>query len=93
MLIVTIDLISGAYTPSQKRNLIHRVNEAVLEIEGEIMRDQVSVKINEINSGEWAVGGRPVEGRSLTNRPDDSTGTTGRGHPIDRLTNFGKKGI
>ncbi len=60
MLIVTIDLIHGVYSPSQKRNLIHRVTEAAVEVEGEAMRNQIFVKMNEVSPDGWAVGGTPL---------------------------------
>jgi 4-oxalocrotonate tautomerase len=80
VLIVTIDMISGVYSPSQKRNLFHRITEAAVEVEGEAMREQIFVKLNEVSSANWAIGGLPMElgeaenmlGRSSGDALDDA---------------------
>ena len=61
MLILTIDLIHNSHTSSEKRNLIHRLTEAAVEVEGEAMRDRIFVKMNTIRPSDWAVGGLPLE--------------------------------
>lgn len=57
MPLVTIDVIKDVFTPAQKRDMIHRVTEAMIEVEGENMRPVTWVKINEIAGGDWAIGG------------------------------------
>jgi 4-oxalocrotonate tautomerase len=56
MALVTIDVVKGVFTPEQKKEMIERVTEAMLSVEGEAMRKVVWVKLNEIDH--WAVGGR-----------------------------------
>ncbi|MEO1243367.1 MAG: tautomerase family protein [Pseudomonadota bacterium] len=58
MPLVTIDVIKDVFTPTQKRDLIDKVTEAMIEVEGENMRQVTWVKINEIASGDWAIGGK-----------------------------------
>ncbi len=62
MLLVTVDLVNGEYTPDEKRLLIDLMTEAAVQIEGELMRSHIIVKINESIPGNWAVGGVPVNG-------------------------------
>lgn len=57
---VDIHIIKDVFTPSQKRALIERVTDAVVSVEGENMRGVTWVKINEVNSGDWAIGGKPL---------------------------------
>ena len=57
---VTIDVIKDVFTPQQKRDLIHKVTEAMVEVEGENMRGVTWVRINEFESGDWAIGGKPL---------------------------------
>lgn len=58
MPIVTIKLVRGALTADQKADLIHRVTDAVVAVEGDALRPGVSVLIEEsVNDGEWGVGG------------------------------------
>jgi len=58
MPLVTIDVIKDVFTPAQKRDLIERVTEAMIAVEGENMRPVTWVLINEIAEGDWAIGGK-----------------------------------
>jgi 4-oxalocrotonate tautomerase len=57
---VTIDVIKDVFTPEQKRKLITKVTEAMIEVEGEGMRPVTWVRIQEFESGDWAVGGKAL---------------------------------
>ena len=58
MPLVTIDVIKNVFTPQQKEQLIEKVTAAMLEVEGENMRPVTWVRINEFESGDWAIGGQ-----------------------------------
>ena len=58
MPLVTIDVIKDVFTPAQKRDLIEKVTDAVVAVEGENLRQVTWVKINEIASGDWGIGGQ-----------------------------------
>jgi len=58
MPLVTIDVIKDVFTPDQKHDLIDKVTEAMIAVEGENMRQVTWVKINEIAGGDWAIGGQ-----------------------------------
>jgi 4-oxalocrotonate tautomerase len=60
MPLVTIDVIKDVFTPNQKRDLIEKVTDAMVAVEGENLRQVTWVKINEIASGDWAIGGQPL---------------------------------
>jgi 4-oxalocrotonate tautomerase len=60
MPLVTIDLIKDVFTPQQKRALIDKVTEAMIAVEGENMRSVTWVRIQEFESGDWAIGGRAL---------------------------------
>lgn len=60
MPLVTIDVIKNVFTPTQKQALIEKVTEAMIAVEGENMRPVTWVKINEIEQGDWAIGGKPL---------------------------------
>ena len=55
-----IKLIEGVFSKEQKARLIEKITEAIVEVEGEGMRDVTWVVIEEVKSGDWAIGGRPV---------------------------------
>ena len=60
MPLVTIDVIKDVFTPVQKKDLIAKVTQAMIEVEGESMRPVTWVRINEFESGDWAIGGRAL---------------------------------
>jgi 4-oxalocrotonate tautomerase len=60
MPLVNIDVIKDVFTPSQKRELIERVTEAMVSVEGEAMRPVTWVRIQEIEQGDWGIGGKTL---------------------------------
>ena len=61
MPMVTIDVIKDVFSPQQKQELIAKVTEAMIAVEGENMRGVTWVRIQEFESGDWAVGGRALK--------------------------------
>ena len=75
MPLVTIDLIKDVFSPAQKSEMICEVTAAMIRVEGEAMRSVTWVKINEIASGDWAIGGQPLttqDVRKLAASPADA---------------------
>jgi len=60
MPLVTIDVIKDVFTPAQKKELVTKVTEAMVQVEGENMRPVTWVRINEFESGDWAIGGKAL---------------------------------
>jgi 4-oxalocrotonate tautomerase len=60
MPLVTIDVIKDVFSPHQKKELIAKVTEAMIAVEGENMRPVTWVKINEVEQGDWAIGGKAL---------------------------------
>jgi 4-oxalocrotonate tautomerase len=60
MPLVTIDVIKDVFTPTQKKELINKVTEAMIQVEGESLRPVTWVRINEFESGDWAIGGKAL---------------------------------
>jgi len=61
MPLVTIDVIKDVFTPQQKQDLIARVTQAMIEVEGENMRPVTWVRIKEFEGGDWAIGGKGLK--------------------------------
>jgi 4-oxalocrotonate tautomerase len=61
MPLVTIDVIKDVFSPKQKQQLIARVTEAMIEVEGEAMRPVTWVRIKEFEGGDWAIGGQALQ--------------------------------
>jgi 4-oxalocrotonate tautomerase len=60
MPLVTIEVIKDVFAPSQKRDLIERVTDAVVSVEGEAMRGVTWVRVQEIEQGDWGIGGKTL---------------------------------
>jgi len=60
MHMVTIDVIKDVFTPAQKQQLIAKVTDAMIAVEGENLRGVTWVRIQEFESGDWAVGGKAL---------------------------------
>jgi len=61
MPLVTIDVIKDVFTPKQKQDLIEKVTEAMLAVEGEGLRGVTWVRIQEFAGGDWAIGGKALQ--------------------------------
>jgi 4-oxalocrotonate tautomerase len=57
---LNVRLIEGVFTPEQKREMIHRLTETMVEIEGENLRPVTWVVIDEVKSGDWGIGGNSL---------------------------------
>jgi len=55
---VQVHAIKDVFTPAQKKEVIQRVTDAMVAVEGEAMRGVTCVTFNEIESGDWAIGGQ-----------------------------------
>jgi 4-oxalocrotonate tautomerase len=60
MPLVNVKLIEGVFTPAQKQEMISKLTDAMVSIEGEDMRSVTTVIIEETKSGDWAIGGKPL---------------------------------
>ena len=60
MPLVTVKLIEGVFTPTQKQEMIRKLTDTMVAIEGENLRPVTLVVIEEVRSGDWAVGGKPL---------------------------------
>ena len=60
MPMVNVKVIEGVFTDEQKRDMIEKLTDTMVEIEGENMRGVTWVVIDEVKSGEWGLGGQPL---------------------------------
>jgi 4-oxalocrotonate tautomerase len=60
MPLIQVKLIENVLTPAQKNQIITRLTNAMVSIEGENMRQVTSVVIEEVRSGEWGIGGQAL---------------------------------
>jgi 4-oxalocrotonate tautomerase len=57
MPLIQVKLIEGVFTETQKREIIRKLTDALVSIEGESMRRVTWVIVEEVKSGDWAIGG------------------------------------
>jgi 4-oxalocrotonate tautomerase len=60
MPLIQVKLIENVFTQSQKQEIITRLTDAMVRIEGENMRSVTWVTIEEVRSGEWGIGGQAL---------------------------------
>jgi 4-oxalocrotonate tautomerase len=60
MPLVNVKLIEGVFTATQKQEMIRKLTDTMVSIEGENMRPVTWVVIEEVKSGEWGIGGNPL---------------------------------
>jgi 4-oxalocrotonate tautomerase len=60
MPIVNVKLIEGVFTTEQKHQMIERITDAMVSIEGERMRGLTTVIVEDVHSGDWGIAGRTV---------------------------------
>ncbi len=60
MPLIQVSVIKGVFSPEQKSQMITRLTDALVSIEGENMRGVTWVKIDEIESGDWGIGGQAL---------------------------------
>jgi 4-oxalocrotonate tautomerase len=58
MPLIEVKLIEGVFTEAQKHEMVRRLTDAMVSIEGENMRSVTWVIIEEVKSGDWALGGK-----------------------------------
>jgi len=58
MPIVNIKLIEGVYSREQKQEMIRRITDVMVDLEGEHMRPVTMVVIEEVKGGDWGIGGK-----------------------------------
>jgi 4-oxalocrotonate tautomerase len=75
MPLVQIKGVGDYLSLDQKQEIIRRVTDAVLAVEGEGLRQVTWVTIEDVQPGAWGVGGTPVTAadlRALAGRPANS---------------------
>lgn len=65
MPLINVRLIEGVFTPTQKKAIVERLTEAMVEIEGESLRPVTWVVIDEVKSGDCGIGGKPLTTHDL----------------------------
>jgi 4-oxalocrotonate tautomerase len=58
--LINVKLIEDVFTLEQKGQIIERLTDAMVSIEGENMRRLTWVVVEEVHSGDWGIGGKSL---------------------------------
>ena len=53
-------MIEGVFTPTQKQEMIRKLTDTMVSIEGENLRPYTLVVLEEVKSGDWGVAGNSL---------------------------------
>jgi len=60
MPLINVKLIEHVFTPEQKTQIVERLTDAMVSIEGENMRGVTWCVIEEVKSGDWGIAGKQL---------------------------------
>jgi 4-oxalocrotonate tautomerase len=60
MPLINVRLIEGVFDEDEKQQMIEKLTDTMVDIEGENMRGVTWVVIDEVKSGDWGLGGQPL---------------------------------
>ena len=60
MPLIQVKVIEDVFTEAQKREMVRKLTDAMVSIERENMRPVTWVIVEEVKSGSWGVGGKPL---------------------------------
>jgi 4-oxalocrotonate tautomerase len=58
MPLVRVQVIQDVFSSEQKQEIIERVTDAMVAVEGESLRPVTWVLVEEVGSGDWGIGGK-----------------------------------
>jgi 4-oxalocrotonate tautomerase len=60
MPLIQVKVIEDVFTQTQKREIVRKLTDAMVSIEGKNMRPVTWVIVEEVASGDWGIGGSPL---------------------------------
>lgn len=60
MPLIQVKVIENVFTQDQKQEIVRRLTDTMVEIEGENMRPVTWCLVEEVRSGDWAIAGNPL---------------------------------
>ena len=72
MPMVKINVIENVFSKEQKREMIQKVTDAMVSIEGEAMRGVTWVIVEEVLEGDWGIGGQGLTSADVRKLASDA---------------------
>lgn len=60
MPLIEVKMIEGVFNPAKKQEIVKKLTDAMVSIEGEALRPYTLVLLEEVRSADWAVGGKSL---------------------------------
>ena len=60
MPLIQVQVIKDVFSQEQKRQIISKLTDAMVSIEGENMRQVTLCLVEEVESGDWGIGGKAL---------------------------------
>jgi len=60
MPLIQVKIIEGVFSSEQKQEIVKRLTDAMVSIEGEHMRGVTWCIVEEVKSGDWGIAGKPL---------------------------------
>ncbi len=57
---INVKLIEGVFSSEQKSQIIRKLTDTMVSIEGEAMRSVTWCVVEEVKSGDWGIAGKPL---------------------------------
>ena len=73
---INVKLIEGVFDATQKREIVEKLTETMVSIEGENMRSVTWCVIEEVRSGDWGMGGNTLTTADVMNLAAGHPATT-----------------
>jgi 4-oxalocrotonate tautomerase len=58
MPLIQVKVIKDVFTKEQKHQIVSKLTDAMVSIEGETMRQVTFCLVEEVESGDWGIGGK-----------------------------------
>jgi 4-oxalocrotonate tautomerase len=56
--LIQVKLVEGVFNAEEKQQIIEKLTDAMVSVEGEAMRPVTWVTLEDVPSGEWGIGGK-----------------------------------
>lgn len=67
MPMISVKVIEGVFDAQQKQDIIHKLTDTMVAIEGENLRSVTWVIVEEVRSGDWGIGGEALTSQAVKN--------------------------
>jgi 4-oxalocrotonate tautomerase len=60
MPLIQVKILEGVFSPQQKQEIVKKLTDAMVALEGENMRPVTWCLVEEVKSGDWSIAGKPL---------------------------------